>query len=223
MKLCKLSLFTSFFLFAGSLTHARDLKLHDLLSLTIENSEKITLKKPTPFINSLQLRISADNSWENEFSKRRNTVDPSRDDNEDGDSHSNSQELTLRFKVDNLTEYKLKSALAKNQEARKKIVTGMSLGGQAKSIISLYIGLQLSREKARLLKRLNVIHKDKVKVLKAMSKKGSADVVDYLDAVNKLEASTIDIEMHRVALENIVKTINSELNKDSNWILVSLT
>ena len=214
---------TTYFLYSALLFlsiqngYSDDLKLHDLLTKVKSEESNVELKNPTPFINDLQLRLSADFATKEEKSERTNSTDSSRNDSEEGDEKGYGQELTLRFKIDNLDEYRLKKALAKNQKRRKEIISGMSRGGAAKNLIELYISLKLNREKESLLQKLNTIQKDKVKVLKAMSKKGSADVVDYLDAVNKLEASSLDLEMHKVSLQNIVRTINSELS--SNYSL----
>lgn len=201
-------------IFATGNAHGNGLKLHDLLIKVKKEDSDIQLKNPKPFINSLQLRLSGDISQDISDNRRENDGDPTRNDDDTDYSNGTSVEATLRFKVDNLTEYSLKKKLAQNQKMRKNIVSGISRGGEAKNLISLYINLKLNREKESLLKKLNEIQRDKVKVLKAMSRKGSADVVDYLDAVNKLESSTLDLKMHKISLINTVSTINSELTSD---------
>lgn len=194
--------------------NAKELKLMDLLESVKTEKVEIKLNNPIPFINSLELRLSAD--FEGEFgeSKTRNTTDSSRNEDEDGNGRTRSYEITQRYKIDNWSEFKLKRALYRNQKRRKNIIDGISRGGDAKTIIELYITLKLNRKKETYLRKLKDIHIDKVKVLKAMSRKGSADVIDYLGAVNKLESSVLDLELQQVNLINTVSTINSELGTD---------
>lgn len=206
-----------FHLFGSEFVYAKNLQLHDLIAKTNVEKSDVKLKNPIPFINSLQLRTSFDNSWGVGLDLTKNDDDITRGESELGDENSQSEELTLRFKIDNFQEYKLKKELVRNQRSRKKIIEGMSLGGNAKYIISQYIELKLNRQKDALLRKLTIIYRDKVKVLKAMSKKGSADIIDYLDAVNQLEANRVSLEMHQVTLQNIVKNINSELG--TNYVL----
>lgn len=213
MKIKKRIFHLFFVLTFAPMAHAKEIKLIDLLQLVKKEKVDIELNNPIPFLNSVQLRLSG--SFEDAFgdSTRRN-VDTSRNRDESEQGYSESKEIKLRNRIDSWNEYKLKKALGQNQKRRKNIINGIMRGGDVKTLIELYLTLKINRKKEVYLTKLKDIQRDKVKVLKAMSQKGSADVVDYLDAVNKLESSLLDLEMQKVNLVNTVSTINSELSTD---------
>ena len=175
-------------------------KLQDLLLKVNGESHNVDLKKPIPFINNIELRAGYSRDFENGV-----TTQTDRDgtgaitgvDREDDSSESSSKELTLRVKVDNLKEYSLKRKLARNQKNRKESLNGVGRLSDAQIITELYITLKLTRKKLVLLKRVNIIYRDKVKVLKTKSRKGSADIVDYLGAVKKLELNTLELQKQK--------------------------
>lgn len=178
-------------LFIFTLPHglAQKVGLNDLISKLDQSNIEIPLTNPKPFVKEISLRVSDDREFK------------------EGDIS-----FDARFKIDNYAEYNLKRSLYNNQKQRKDIIQKIANGDGLNQIIQLYTSLDLYRKKYKLLKDLQILLDDKVKVYRSLVKKGTVAPTQYLNAIENRDLNQGEIQRHMALIQSFVTGINSLLN-----------
>ena len=148
------------------------------------NADKtqLDLEKPNQIFENLNIRVSKD---ENE-----------------SDGFSNEEfEYSLRFKPVTIGSSNLRSKYFKNQQKRIKVISAQYKSNLISNLYNEYLGQVFILDEKEKRQKLALVLEDKVKVLKALLKRGEVNIGSLIKAEKKFFENTLRLNAIKKSLE----------------------